>query len=265
MMLLAVIYEIIFQQVSYQSLIKKILVNVSLVQSWIPFSDYYFSLNGVAWYLSTSFVLYIAYPFIRELLKVKKNYLINIFLLYFGMIIIAYLFAKTNLPKEQMEWFTYIFPLFRIGDFAIGCNLGLLFLKNKKLGSKICTIMEICSFTLAIISLYVYEITSNNYECSWYRYTLLFIPSVCCLIYILAVNKGFMSKLLSNKNIVKIGNLSGYAFIVHQMILWYIRAFLDYFEVKYNAILLVLFVLLGTIFFVLLIMRIKNIHTYWVY
>ena len=57
--------------------VKKIAANVFLVQSWIPDSSYYFSMNAVTWYLSTSMVMYLLFPmfhkWIRQMVKIKTK------------------------------------------------------------------------------------------------------------------------------------------------------------------------------------------------
>lgn len=50
--------------------IVKIVVNLFLIQSWIPIDEVYFSLNSVSWYLSVSLFLYIMFPVI--LYKMNK-------------------------------------------------------------------------------------------------------------------------------------------------------------------------------------------------
>lgn len=44
-------------------------VNAILLQTWIPFSDFYFSFNSVSWFLSVCVFLYLIFPFIARLVK----------------------------------------------------------------------------------------------------------------------------------------------------------------------------------------------------
>lgn len=41
------------------------------------------------------------------------------------------------------------------------------------------------------------------------------------LVYLFAINKGYISKLLSNKVMLYIGNISAYAFLIHQVLIRY--------------------------------------------
>lgn len=64
-------------QILMESFSKKALVyfieqlglNITLTQSWIARSGIYFSLNGVAWYLSASLFIYMFFPIIHSLIK----------------------------------------------------------------------------------------------------------------------------------------------------------------------------------------------------
>lgn len=44
--------------------IREIVLNILLVQTWVPDTRVAFSLNSVAWYLSVSFFLYFLFPYI---------------------------------------------------------------------------------------------------------------------------------------------------------------------------------------------------------
>lgn len=103
-------------------------LNVTLLQAWVPMEKIYFSLNGVAWYLSVCLFLYMIFPIVLK--KMKKIHscrqaLIIAVVIYFLQIIIGKcsqsLSALLIFPREFTNWVTYIFPMFRLGDFVIVC------------------------------------------------------------------------------------------------------------------------------------------------
>lgn len=49
----------------------EIVLNVFLMQTWVPYSSINFSLNGVAWYLSVTMFLYFMFPAIQRFIKRK--------------------------------------------------------------------------------------------------------------------------------------------------------------------------------------------------
>ncbi len=78
-----------------------VLLNVFLLQDWVPASSVYFSLNGVAWYLSLCLFLYFAFPFLMKKLKKinsNKQAFITIFAVFFTQILIGFL--SSLLPQS---------------------------------------------------------------------------------------------------------------------------------------------------------------------
>jgi peptidoglycan/LPS O-acetylase OafA/YrhL len=84
------------------------------------------------------------------------------------------------------------------------------------------TIMEI----IAIMFLIMAEcLRQNRFGISVFesfRYSILFTPAAMALIYIFAENKGAISKIVTCKPIVYLGNISGYAFLIHQIVIRYL-------------------------------------------
>ena len=89
-----------------------IVSNLLLVQAFIPNPDYYFSLNGVGWYLSSLGFCYLTYKLYKKFLnKVKRNNLIiTIVLLWIFQLIISilitdafFIFAKGILILKPLS------------------------------------------------------------------------------------------------------------------------------------------------------------------
>lgn len=202
------------------------LLNISLLQSWIPFESYYFSLNSVAWYLSVCLFLYISFP--KILIKIKK--LSNIQLVtiltitYILQVIIAFFAGNViYISNMALKWLTYICPMYRLGDFLIGCSIGAIFVRKDRwrINSICATIVEIMSICIMIICNYIYAVQSGLLGSEYIRYSTLYTPSTVIFILIFAINKGYVSKVLTCKLLVYIGNISAYAFLIHQLVIRY--------------------------------------------
>ena len=212
---------------------KKFFLNLFLLQSWSPDPNIHFSFNAVSWYLSTSVLLYIMFPFIYKLLKRYTNYLHAYAGIVFALVIqILFAFLTRNIGtdsffiKEFSKWFTYIFPLFRLGDFFIGCNLGYLFLSRKTDISHVSTtLLELLTCLLSAFVLFLYNKKISIGEIEWIRYTLLFTVCSLLLIYLFASEQGYISKLITTKLLIYIGNISSYGFIIHSTIIRVINKF----------------------------------------
>ena len=100
--------------------------NAICLQSLVPFDAIYFSYNAVSWYLSTTLVLTLTYPFIVRSLNQysnlgKANIALTVFICYAILVIM--------LPKNLRHSILYINPIVRVVDFIIGIYL-YLFYKN---------------------------------------------------------------------------------------------------------------------------------------
>lgn len=95
-------------------------LDLSLVQSWIPDNKVYFSLNSVAWYLSTLLFLYLLFPLFNRVLdlKIRKQAIILYFLLLF-----IYLALLPLIHVNMANYWVYVFPPSRIFDMVGGMLL----------------------------------------------------------------------------------------------------------------------------------------------
>jgi peptidoglycan/LPS O-acetylase OafA/YrhL len=212
----------------------KIVFNLTLLQSWIPKTEFYFAFNAVSWYLSTSMALYFIFPCLLKRLKRIDNVKTAVRDMAFAilaqtavsLIVLLNITAIKNVPiqisDQPVHWITYISPLYRLGDFYVGCLLGYLYKCGtfRKMLDKavLATVLEAAALILAPVLL---ELGNNE---AWllgtepFRYSLIYLGSVMVLVYTVACGKGLISRfVLSSKLMVTIGNISGYAFLFHQL------------------------------------------------
>ncbi len=220
----------------------KFAIDTFLLQSWVPDNDIYFSLNGVSWYLSTALFLYMMFPLILFFIKKYQGIktAVMVILITFGLQILlafaAYLVQRNLIPKDDLiHWFVYIFPLSRLEDFVIGCNLGYLFLQRKKTkgsGKKQGNLLEFSVIILVVIEwiLYVCVIGIPEKAMSaenWAGLTVVWTMTSCALVYVFALQKGILSRLLKSRPFVFLGNLSDSCFLIHLMVYTYLTVFED--------------------------------------
>ena len=235
-MLLAAAY-MIFDKVVNNALEKSYIMHIAktmvlcipLLQTWIPKMYVAFALNGPSWYLSVSLFLYAAFPLLLRVFRKKlnmKNAGILMLSIFAIQLLAGYIIGRLNMPEgptnEWSKWFTYIFPVYRLGDFAIGCIAGYIFINRKKEVSPIAaTIKELFAIAAAAFSIIAYQkLGGGNYE--WFRYTELYLPSSLLLVYVFAVNGGYITRLLTNRALIWIGDMSPYAFLIHQIVIcWF--------------------------------------------
>jgi len=178
---------------------KQFLFNFLLIQSWLMSTEWAFAHNGVGWYLSTCVLLYFAFPYILRWIKSHtgiKSALKSIFVIVVVMIVTVLLATElychvTGTQRETsgafQHWFCYIFPIYRLSDFAIGGLLGYIFTLTpaEKISRSGATMLEILSFILVIISQALFCSTLLPTGIS---YNLLFVPANCLLIFSFALH-----------------------------------------------------------------------------
>lgn len=204
-------------------LLKKITLNVLLIQSWIPLIDYCFSLNGPAWYLSTVLFSYIMLPVILRTLKkyhTRRSAGLAAVAIWLGQAVIAALVtdgARVLIKDENSlnsfsMWFTYVFPVFRMGDFAVGCLMAKLFLTRRE--STVPPLLATAAEAGAIALIVLAELCFENF---WLNVnsTTLFLPASAALVYTFAVNEGYISKLLTCKLTAFISRVSADIYLIH--------------------------------------------------
>ena len=121
-------------------------------------------------------------------------------------------------------YFTYVFPPLRLCDFTIGCNFGLLFLREKgNISTKKATFIE--GVTIAAIAASVIFLNSNHLGLVaniMSHSTGLYLPTSVALVNIFALNKGLFSKVLTNRLLIYLGDISSYGYLIHQRIIAYL-------------------------------------------
>ena len=224
LIMLAVIYVLVKMPTSGQA-IPRMIREILLVKCWTTHSEDYFSYNGVAWYLSTYFFICMMAPYVMHLvakIKNKKQILsvgTGIYVLMFG---VGLFFSKVTVPIGDgfAKWITYICPFYRISDFTLGALLGWVYLnsRNKEANNNIkVQVLEILALASFIFMEYAYLPVKENYM--GIGYNVYFVPASLLIVWVFAVNGGFITKILNNKVLLWLGNISGFTFLIHQVVL----------------------------------------------
>lgn len=175
----------------------KFILNLFLMQSWFPKAEFYWSFNAVAWYLSTQLVLYMAFPYIKKLINKggKKFDEISVWGVLLAQILLsAVLFYEQDLiaripitiSDNLTFYITYICPLYRLGDFYLGCMTGYFFVHKRHCLAKHTMIASLIE-GLAILLIYPLQLIYNSQmkiiSNDAFRNDLLYIFPALLLVY----------------------------------------------------------------------------------
>lgn len=199
----------------------KLVITIPLIQTWFPVG--YEAINTVAWYLSATLFFYAVFPWILRFLKrdFGRGKMLGMILLTYS-VQISFAFVTQYLPLlNKSHWSCYILPLFRLGDFFIGCCLGYCFLTrgSKRLNTACASAFEIICLLLGLAGM----VCLARMDADWFMLTLVFVPSSAGIVYLLARSEGILSKVLSMKGFQAAAVFTPYAFLIHRQVLHYIE------------------------------------------
>lgn len=246
---------------SVMKLVNQVLANVLLLKAFIPREDIYFSLNGVSWYLSVCLFVYIIFPLIQNKIRDTSidQAIKNICMLYVIQIaIVASVFIISDVYKFNMEIIsgvTYVSPIFRSIDFLAGVNLCVVFKKNvHNLNAKVYTVWEsilvVATILSSIIYLCIQSATNKSLlENIISRSAVMFLPISIAIVYLFAINKGLITKMMANRFFIYIGNISAYTFLIHTVVIRYLDAIVSHFTLSMGKLMNVVFAFVLTVTF----------------
>ncbi|RVD80049.1 acyltransferase family protein [Pseudomonas koreensis] len=220
-------------------------INGALLHSLIPIPAYYFSFNGVSWSISTEMFFYIAFPVL--IASLGKTWHVKLLILAGGGIIGAVAFNASGanyLSMAKLKDFSghglfYISPIARIQEFFIG----MLFFKAfsyikswRGFNTLTCTVLEVVS-VMAVMLLTIkfihlsFEMSGRADGAVGEFLSHVFLALLFgTLILSFAMNKGVLSRLLSLKVFVVLGEISFSMYMIHQIIFRLYNSNRGYFE-----------------------------------
>jgi peptidoglycan/LPS O-acetylase OafA/YrhL len=232
------------------------LTNLLMFQSWVPLSKYYFSYNAVAWSVSTEAFFYLVFP----LLIYRWNKYWKIIFLLVGMALVSllYILSYLQLPDYEGESVTmlglvYINPISRLFEFVSGMAVATLWRKKKSsLKTYSATFCEIGALAICAISIcygnYIAEL--SNAGIVFWASTALWLShcgslfAFSLLIYIIAYGRGLISKILSIKPFVFLGEISYSTYLIHQILMTLFLKDISTFAWASNSLLFLIYIVI---------------------
>lgn len=183
---------------------RDVLLNLLMIQAWLP--GHSLSFNTPAWSISVELLFYLMFPLLMNYMYTKFSFqklILPIFLFW----LISQALLIYGLYAGFGERFTvrgndllFYFPLMHLNEFLVGNLAGLFFitkLQHKK-----------GNFDLAVLSIIFSLGAILFFVSSLYVHNGLLAPLFVILILLMAVNSGYITRVLNHPWLIFLGEIS---------------------------------------------------------
>ncbi|WP_178988987.1 acyltransferase family protein [Winogradskyella schleiferi] len=189
-------------------------LNVTMLQSW--FSERAQTINYPGWSLSVELFFYVSFPFLLNYIYNKKSLkAITIVILGFWLIsqllYHAIIYNRFSVPIYTVNDIFY-HPIMHFNEFLIGNLTGLYFLKKNVVQYNKNYLPHLVLLFLFLLVLLKFKIGLNFHNG---LLAIVFVP----IIYLLSCSKDMISKIISKKPFVFLGEIS-YSIYILQVPIW---------------------------------------------
>jgi peptidoglycan/LPS O-acetylase OafA/YrhL len=196
------------------SAFSKVALNTMLLQSWVPESRFYYSLNSVSWSLSNELFFYASFIFLTTLSSrvLGRIAIVWVIVILFAAIVGIYT-GLSSWHDGRVHYLFYISPVTRLLDFIVGM---LVYRWSSTHGYGKTSFHEIASVAILIGAMYVF---STHQLPNVLRSQLLYLPLMAYIVWSFAGGGGLVSRAIAHPSIVLLGDASFALYMIHQPII----------------------------------------------
>lgn len=215
---------LVYQTLASIKTIPILLLNIGLLQTWVPIKSYYYSFNAVSWFLADTVFLTLIFPFLsRAITKISNQWrailLLGILVLYFTLFYL--------IPEDLHHAIFYIHPITRSVDFIIGIYLANAFLGWKEnpsvvsFANKNDVLLKVLTFLGIVFLFWSSYLKTKSLPTAYYWPVIIIVILSTALSSLNNNTKG----VLRSKWLVSLGEVSFEFFLLHQLVIKYCTLF----------------------------------------
>lgn len=235
----------------------KAFISYFYLQSAFGLARFTHAFNSVCWFVSCLFLLYMVFPFLYRFINKRQSIKLWMLIMFIckivALVIFSALDAYLGRLSPSQSFFSYVTPYVRIYDFMIGMLFSQYFMKTQEKQNKSVS-TNLAEIVITIVALFWYfeEYATFTglpyYVVSSIDYLISFL-----ILMIFAKEAGMISKLLLNKHLIILGNLTMYIYLFHYPVRVYVGELIRYlpFSTGMNSVLIILMILVITMICVL--------------
>lgn len=211
----------------------QVATNLTMTQTWLPFTEFNYSINGPSWSIATEFFFYFCFLFLildfRRTWhwKLATSLLVAVALIMLGSFLhIGWSSATAWIDRESL---LYEFAPARLFEFTIGMCAAFLWRamhQHVNSGSRLLwTLAEIVAIASVLVTSRMMFVYRNFFLVSaagyWFGSFSITLPAIT-LITVMAFQKGAVSSFLAIKPFVLLGEISYSIYLFHGTVLYVI-------------------------------------------
>lgn len=259
------IYNVTLEEelLNVKLLMGRLIINIGMIQSAIPFAKYSFSINDISWFISTIFFIYLLTPGILRLNNRAAKYytLLKLVFLVFVVLVLHYCFYYVIGQIEFVRFadrglsIIYRNPLIRLFPFLLGIiayNIYHLMDYFRIKNGSCVEIVAIAAFLLWWMTEDQTGLSTVVTEC------IDMLVSMFVVLVFVFSRRGIVSGLLSKEKMLYLGNISLDFYLIHYLVIHYGMIAAKYFGFDKGIIVLPLTIL----FFVISLFGAYLIHSF---
>ena len=192
----------------------KFIIDLTMLEVWIPDTRWSYPLTGAAWYLGVYLFVSTTFPLLIDKIK-KVNKPLAFAVIFTILNATLLMILHFQLGARVYSWASYVCPLFRLSEFLAGCFLAKFYFEHKSENNTI--LYNILSFMSVGVLVYLYSSLGQVHFFVISIADLILKPGIALLmIYLFVIKKDIITNLLSNKLLFLLGDITPIAFLIHE-------------------------------------------------
>lgn len=189
-------------------------LDLLMLQSWVPNADIYFSGNAVAWFISSllfCYVMFVPAMKLRQLYPRGFHYLSVLALT-------GYFILVSFIPEARATSLIYVFPPMQAPAFLLGILAYEAHDRIKETVARNAAPLQMLCILVIAVQIYFYDRIAENYALASYWWAIDFITIVVFAVQ--GERRDFMSRLLDSNVLQCLGEVSFIFYLFHTLVIY---------------------------------------------
>ena len=197
------------------------LLNLTLLQSWVPHTGSYFSLNAPSWSLSNEIFFYVCFVSLATVKTkvLRVGFLCLLLVIFLSAVIMTINFEGLVLfgsSRSLSHFMFYVFPVFRLIEFIFGMLLYRLWIN----GFNPVWYHSLIAYFVLLASMYFAHRVPEAF-----RFSLFFLPVIGFFLFAHLKASNYLCRFYSLPIMILLGNASFAFYLVHLPIINMVNGF----------------------------------------